>query len=428
MLTSRLLGPARLLTVALALLLGAALLPAAPAQAARGTVVPRAFFGMHDRDATSWPQSGHVGALRLWDSGVAWNQIQRAPGNCATVCDWNRLDAMVGAANAHRAEVTLVLGQTPAFYATGAPRTGYLGAHAPQMPQLAAWRNYVHSVANRYAGRVGALQVWNEANVIGFWTGSPSQMATLTYWARVEVNAVNRAKGTHLKLVSPAWVARSNQGPFATYWKSTKVHGQRMGRLIDAVSLSLYPPASGKPEDAMTLLARSRRTLTAAHVNKPVWNTEVNYGLSAGGVGARPRTISADRQAAYVVRTYLLNAGARVQRVFWYSWDLDTIANTKLSSVNGAPTGAGTAYGVAASWLVGNRMQGCSRASTGTYTCTVSVKGGLARIYWNPTRTVTVTTARTATSRTTQYGRTAHIKGGSALRVDYRPVLVRSKR
>ena len=43
-------------------------------------------------------------------------------------------------------------------------------------------------------------------------------------------------------------------------------------------------------------------------MTKPVWNTEVNYGLSAGGVGARPRAIGIDRQAAYVVRTYLLNA------------------------------------------------------------------------------------------------------------------------
>ncbi len=427
-LASRRTAPLTLLVVALTLLLAAAVLPTLPAQAAkaRGTAVPRTFFGMHDTDPTSWPQTS-VGALRLWDSGVAWNQIQRVPGDCALVCDWSRLDAQVAAANAHRAEVTLVLGQTPSFYATGPVRSGYLGANAPQMPQLAAWRGYVRAVANRYAGRVAALQVWNEANVVGFWSGSVAQMARLTYDARAQVNAVNRTRHTHLKLVSPAWVARSNPGPFSAYWRTAKVNGQRMGQLVDVVSLSLYPPASGKPEDALTLLAKARRTLAAARVTKPLWNTEVNYGLSAGGVGTRPRAISTDRQAAYVVRTYLLNASAHVQRVFWYSWDVSPIANTRLSQ-NGAPTLAGKAVGLTQTWVAGARLQSCLRARTGTYTCTLAAGKSVRRVYWNPTRTVTLRVAKSATSRTTLYGVTARQKGGSALKVDYRPVLVRSAR
>jgi hypothetical protein len=427
-LATRRTAPLTLLVAALALLLAAAVLPSQPAHAARarGIAVPRAFFGMHDTDPTTWPQVP-IGSLRLWDSGVAWNQIQRVPGDCAAVCDWTRLDAQVAAANAHGAEVTIVLGQTPSFYKTGRDRSGYLGKNAPQMPQLAAWRSYVRAVATRYAGRVAALQVWNEANVVGFWTGSVAQMASLTFAARGQVTAVNQARHTHTKLLSPAWVARSNSGPFSAYWRTAKVGGKRMGSLVDAVSLSLYPPATGKPEDAMSLLTKARRTLAAAKVRKPIWNTEVNYGLSAGGVGTRPRAISAARQASYVVRTYLLNASAHVQRVFWYSWDVSAIANTQLSQ-NGVATAAGKAVGVTESWVAGARLQGCARARTGTYTCTLSAGKSVRRVYWNPTRTATVKVAKSATSRTTLYGVTARQKGGSALKVDYRPVLVRSAR
>ena len=76
-------------------------------------------------------------------------------------------------------------------------------------------------------------------------------------------------------------------------------------------------------------------------------------------------------------------------------------------------------------WLVGHRLQGCTRAGSGTYTCTIAGKG---RVYWNPTRTVTVRVARNVSSRTSLYGVKARLRGGSALKVDYRPVLVRSTR
>jgi len=40
------------------------------------------YFGMHDSDPVgdSWPAAS-VGSLRVWDSGVAWNQVETAPGS-----------------------------------------------------------------------------------------------------------------------------------------------------------------------------------------------------------------------------------------------------------------------------------------------------------------------------------------------------------
>jgi polysaccharide biosynthesis protein PslG len=426
----RLTATVRLLVPALCLLLAATMLPAVGAQAAakpKGIAVSKYFFGMHDSQPTSWPKA-KIGALRLWDAGVSWRDIETSPGTY----DFARLNLLVDTARLHGAEVTLVLGQTPAFRTqVPATRVGYFGVGAPEMPDVAAWRAYVRAVANAFAGRISNLQVWNEANVVGFWSGSVSQMAELTFWARTELNEVNRTHGTTMKLLSPAWVVRSNPAPFNAYWKTATWGGFRMRSLVDVVSLSLYPSAAGQPEDAIARLASARRTLTAAKVTKPVWNTEVNYGLSAGGLGARPKAISSARQAAYVVRTYLLNASNGVDRVFWYAWDLKTIANTTLSTSAG-PTLAGRAVNLTRSWLTGARLLGCSRASKGslrgTYTCTLTYRGGVRRVYWNPTRRVTITTARTATFRTTLYGRSSRLKGGSKLKVDYQPVLVRSSK
>jgi len=413
----------RLLVLGVSLLLAAALLPALPggsAQAARARAiaVPAAFFGMHDTDPTSWPQAA-VGSVRLWDTGVTWKDIETSAG----VYDWTRLDAQVAAARAHRAEITLVLGQTPLFHVAGTARQSCalapsafcsrLATGSANAPREAAWTAYVSAVAARYAGQIRNLQVWNEANVVGYWNGGAAAMARLTYLTRVAV-------GARMRILAPAMVARSGGVFFATYWKQ-KVAGRSMNSLVDAVSLSLYPSATGRPEDAMTLLAASRRVLKRAKVTKPVWNTEVNYGLSAGGVGSRPRAIGVDRQAAYVARTYLLNAANRVQRTFWYSWDVTPIANTHLTT-NGVVAKPGRAYGVVRSWLVGHRLQGCAKARTGTYTCAIAGKG---RVYWNPARTVTVRVARNVSSRTSLYGVKARLKGGSALKVDYRPVLVR---
>ena len=82
------------------------------------------------------------------------------------------------------------------------------------------------------------------------------------------------------------------------------------------------------PEDSIALL-RPRAGLLAKDevpVGMPIWNTEVNYGLHAGGNAGTPATpIPAARQVAYVMRTYLLNAAQGVKRVDWYAYDMGNL-------------------------------------------------------------------------------------------------------
>jgi len=404
------------LALALALGLAVTLLPANPSSAATQRITSRN-LGMTDLDPVTWPTK-KVGAIRLWDSGVSWRQIETSPG----LYDFSRLDAQVDSARANGADILLVLGQTPRFHATKPNARGALGPGATSMPRLTAFRNYVATVVQRYRGRGVDYQVWNEANVSNYWTGTIRQMATLT---KVTAQVVANNDGS-AKVISPALATRlTGQRKYLRDFYALRTGGRPVAGWVDVVSLNLYPLPKQGPEASAKLVTASRIMLRALNVSKPIWNTEINYGLLGGGTA---RSITARKQAAFVARTYLLDASAGIKRTFWYAWDLQRLANTRLTFPSGNVTPAGTAYGTVGNWMIGTRMQGCDQNSAGTYTCTLNFSGGVKRVYWNPSRTVTVRTVASATRSTTLDGTSTAIKGRTSLRVGFSPVMVRSGR
>jgi hypothetical protein len=407
----------RLLAVVIAVGVGLALLPAAPASAASQRI-GSTFFGMHDFNPVTWP-AAPVGTARLWDSGVNWRNIEKTNG----VFDFGRLDQQVAAARAHGASVLLVLGQTPRFHSTQPGKRGSYGLGAASMPRKAAWKKYVTTVVRRYKGRGVDYQVWNEANVVGYWRGTPAQMAKLTQWTSRIVNA----NDSRAKVVAPAFASRlSSQRTWLSAFYAQRTGGKKVAAYVDVVSLNLYPVASGTPEASMTLLAADRTLLRQAGVRKPIWNTEINYGLLGGGTAKR---IAPTKQAAYVGRTFLLNAANNVKRVYWYSWDLQHLANTALTQENDTSlTKAGKAYKVVRSWLNGARTKGCVRDGRGTYTCTLAYSGGVRRVYWNPSRKVTIRAVKSARATMGLSGFERPASSGVQIGVGRSPVMVRSLR
>lgn len=406
-----------LLLAALALGLTASLLPAAPAQAASQRVTSR-FFGMTDSDPVSWPKA-EIGSMRLWDSGVTWRQIERRPG----VFDFTTLDNQVNVAAANGARPLLVLGSTPRFHATRPAQAGLYGSGSASMPKLAPFRTYVTKLVRRYGARVD-YQVWNESNVLGFWSGTPGQMATLTKI----VSKIVAANAPRALVVSPALATRlTGQRKWLRDFYAQRTGGRRVAGWVDVVSLHLYPLPQQGPEASMALLSSVRTMLANLGVRKPIWNTEVNYGIQVGG-GGIAKDISRAKEAAFVARTYVLNAASNVKRVFWYSWTVQDLANTQLTFASGGLTRAGVAYAEVYRWLAGTRMQGCDRDRRGTYVCTVNAADGVRRIVWNPTRQVSFRTVKSATRWTGLQGVIHPLDGGEALRVGQSPVMVRSAR
>ena len=408
------------------------LLPTGAASAKLKRPTPQApitaeFFGVHhgglDKDGPAgWPQAP-VGSVRMWDNRVNWREVETAPG----VFDWTLIDAQMAKARANGASVLLVLGQTPQFHSTRPTAPGSYGPGASAMPTRASWVRYVQETARRNIdvwGHVASFQVWNEANVVQYWSGTAKQMATLTAWTRAALRSVDPSA----RLVAPALVSRlSSQQTWIKSFYSQKVARKNVSAYVDALSFQLYPTASGSPEASMALLAGIRKFLARNRIVKPIWNTEVNYGLIGAGAPARP--ISAERQVGNVMRTFVLNAGNRVNRVYWYSWDLLGMSNTPLVQPDQTTlTPAGQAFATSRSWLLGTRPAGCSRTKVNTWTCTFTTASQIRRIVWNPSRSVTVKAPLRTSSVTTWSSAARAARAGSKVRVGVVPVMISSRR
>ncbi len=397
--------------------------------------VTHRYFGLHDASMHAY---GHLpfGSLRLWDAGVAWDDVETAPN----VFDWSRLDAYVSAAQAHDVQVTLVLAMTPSFY-----------ADSPTKPptDLAMYARYVRAVMTRYRdfnGRRGiaAYQVWNEGNVANFWTGTPQQLAQMTQ----VVDQVRDEVDPGATVVAPSFAIRM---PYQRRWMSDYqrqlVAGHPVWWNYDVNALSIYPKPQygrriGGPEDAMALVSMARHRLAEAGVprHKLLWATEINYGVTSGGVATgSARHISQRRQVANVLRTYLLGAAHGLSRVFWYRYDWGrlpnggTLGNTLLADPDNYARirAAGIALHTAERWLRG-RLVGthgrrpCARSHHGTYQCKVRFRGGVRTIYWNPHRHVRIQLP--GGSRTTTSSRASGRRvTARSVKVGYRPVMVRTR-
>jgi hypothetical protein len=404
-------------------------------------VDPR-LFGVHDRYLTSLSHRS-TRSIRLWDAGTDWPAIQPT----RTTWNWAPLDTVVRKAHRNGTSVTLVVGLSPS----------YAAARSTDAPDLGLYRAYLTAVMKRYRAQhwgyrgIAAYQVWNEANISTFWTGTNVQLARLTKAAYDVRNKVDRGA----QIIAPAMVTRLKfeQKVISAFYATRVPSTHRpVWKYVDAISLNLYPTgtiplAHGRtrtstPEDSMVLLRTVRGLLAKRHVPSsiPIWNTEVNYGMGSGTPAA---PIPQARQVAYVMRTYLLNAARGVKRVDWYAYDMGvmpgggTLGNTLLTDPTertaGRLTPAGVAFTRIQGWmrgtLIGTAVKPpCSTDRHGTYTCKITYAHGVGRVYWNPFRRATVRLPHSARTKVSEFGASSKARGGAKLTVTYRPVLVKSKR
>jgi polysaccharide biosynthesis protein PslG len=418
---------------ACALLACLALLVGSAAPAAAGDVrVRHTLFGVHDKSLDSFATL-HPGSVRLWQLNAAWRDVETTPGHY----NWTLLDHEIDGAHAAHVSVTMVVALTPSFYAS-----------EPSKPprDITHYQDFIKALMLRYGTRISAYQVWNEANVINFWSGTMQEMAQLTKAMWQTRNEFDPSA----EVVAPPLTARlGSQLKGLSSYESQRVDGVPVWHYYDVAAFNLYPLPTydgrpGVPEDSLSLLAEVKRRLHQAGVpaSKPIWNTEVNYGLLSGALaGQHAEVISEARQASNVLRTYLLNAAHGVKRVFWFRYDMGrilpshgggTIANTLLS-VPRLPTQlttGGGAYLLAQQWmhgrLIGSRKAApCPTDRHGTYTCTVTDSTGTRRIYWNPFHRAKVRLAPGARKAQDVLGFVRKVQGGSRLTVNYQPVMVR---
>ncbi len=300
---------------------------AVPAQALREPVVVRAgidscqnptnsFVSLEVAPELTGPVPVGAGYHRLWDMAVTWKDVNPAPG----VFAWNVLDQRVAQAQASGAIAMLVLGLTPRWAASnpnaGDARWG-LGSASPPA-DINTFRAYVDAVAARYGDRIGAYEVWNEANLTTFWSGSADQMADLTKVAYETIKARNPNA-----VVTAASVTTRLRAPMAKFVTPYAQALMARGAPFDAWAIHTYPAGDKGPEQRKLDVQNWQQVVSSAvggspsALEKKVWDTEVNYGLA--GPGPTPHTSYTDAQgAALVAQTFADSLTLGIDATFWY--------------------------------------------------------------------------------------------------------------
>jgi len=257
---------------------------------------------------------------RIWDMGVAWRDVNPAQN----VFNWSILDSRIALAERWGGKPLLVMGLTPTWAAAdpsaGDPRWGAGTASPPA--DINSWRAYVRALVQRYGSRIGAYEIWNEANLQTFWTGTPAQMAQMVDVAVQEIGSTSLA-------IAPSVTTRLRSGAdFATAMINNLEPATING--LHAWTLHTYPAGNAGPttQDACKQrvddIVRWQKSLvklaaTNPRLIKPMWDTEVNYGLA--GPGDRPGQQWSQFDGAQLVRcTYEDSAALGIPVTFWYEF------------------------------------------------------------------------------------------------------------
>ncbi len=367
--------------------------------------IPTTYFDMHTlfagqlvSYATPWPIVPS-GAIRLWDTGTRWSDIETASG----VYNWATLDNTVQMAQSHGDRIEFTFGNTPAW-----------AASAVTLPpaNMTDWDNFVQAVATRYKGKIEAYEIWNEVNSTNYYTGTTAQLVTMQQHAYTIIKAADPAA----IVLSPSFVG-GGMGNLQSFLAGGATN------YIDAVAVHLYPWPTSNPTPEANIpgwIDTYRSDMTQYGIgSKPIWNTEYGWGLDTD-------LPNADDQAAFLARSYLLWWSKGIARTYWYAYDNAQWGTLRVTNSGnpGTLSEAGNAYNTVYGWMVGSTMsQPCAADSNGIWSCQLTnANGAVTLAVWNPAGTSSY-----ATGTYTQYqdllGNVSNITGG-AVTIGTKPILL----
>ena len=320
------------------------------------------------------------GALRLWDNGTAWSQIELEPG----VFTWDNLDGAIANANSKgMADILMVLGTTPSWAASEQtdPDTvypPYPGANTAPA-NFEDWDTWVRTVVTRYQGRITSYQIWNEASYPSFWNGTPEQMAELTKRAydiikEVDPNALVVAASPAVRL----------QNAFDRFFPAYLTALGELDWPIDVLAVHTYPNADGDPVARGALIQAVKAATTAAGApdDLPLWDTELNYGLAGPGPDRPRQEITGARAAGFVVRTYIDDLRYGVDRSYWYIYTQQPYDLLGIQAFPGSDGEQG--FYALDNWVIGASFNDCLESGSAV-TCNFSQAGTKWIVAWAQT-------------------------------------------
>lgn len=314
--------------------------------------IKRSLVGMHIEgvEGGAWA-SAPFGALRLWDNGTGWSQIELAKGEFK----WDNLEgALENATSKGMTDILYVLGTTPEWAAQEVNPEDYPQPGAASAPaNLDDWDEWVTAVVTRYGDRINNYQIWNEANLANFYRGTPLEMAQMTKRAY----DIIKANDPDALVVAPSPSTRLT-GAFDRFFPEYLTELEKLDWPVDVWTVHTYPDGQGTPATRALLIQKFTDALEAAGAPElPIWDTEVNYGIA--GPGETPgQEITGENAAGFVVRTYLDDIRLGVERSYWYIWSLQPLPFLGIQAFAGSDAEQG--FFALDNWVTGASFDGCT--------------------------------------------------------------------
>ncbi|MEU4690886.1 helix-turn-helix domain-containing protein [Actinoplanes sp. NPDC023714] len=385
--------------------------------------VPRELFGVTINSATGTMPSFRVGAVRLWDGGTRWAEIQRARGEY----DWTVLDRLVGGAERAGLPVLFVFGGTPAWASPSGALSVYPdGTRAAPPDDLADWDAYVQAVVDRYRGRIEAYELWVFGNDSRFFAGTPERLAEMTRRASTRIRSADPRAVVVCPGMGELWQPAGRE----TVTRFAAAGGYRH---CDAAGVKLHQrTAADPPETLIELAGEIDRTLHGAGVHPPVWSTGTTYAIRL------EKPLDPMTARAYAARFFLAGVYARifnVERMYFYNWGGEKIPLV-LQPDGGAPTPAALAVERLQGWLSHASTRSCGHGPAismpeEVWQCEFAVtepdRGYTAVIRWAVRGTVTTTAGPRAVAVRRLDGTGAALSPGDTVTVTGEPILIEQR-
>ncbi|MEF8728836.1 MAG: endo-1,4-beta-xylanase [Accumulibacter sp.] len=355
---------------------------------------------------------------------------------------FQRLDRAVALAQQNGVDLLYTFGFTPRW-ASARPNepcawgNSTFGCSA-EPRDLADWENYVRTVVRRYKGRIRHYEIWNEPafteieetiqknGIAKFFSGSAIRLAEM---GKIAYRVV-KEEDPRATVVSPSAVTgelgiRRLEAYLAAGGAKT----------FDVVGFHFYTT----PPEELISIHRSLRTMLkkCGHANTPIWNTEMGYVFERPALGIKPvdtvksieDILPARLGAAYVARALLLSAAVGMKRVYWFDWETEKppLLPMGLADEDGQKSNAaGVAYAQILRWLVGTTALSCESQKE-VWSCTLQRDNRQAWIVWqqDSKSAVELHNRWNATAMETLSGSASRLESGTAIEVDYSPILLK---
>lgn len=377
--------------------------------------VDPASFGVTMNSNTGTMPSFRVGSVRFWDSGTRWADLEPRRGQF----DWATLDGMVAAARRAGKPVLFTIGGTPGWAAPDGKKSLYAdGSRTAPPDDLADWDAFVRALARRYQG-MDAYELWDTVNDPHFFSGTPGTLVEMVRRA----SRIIRHEDPRATVVCPSVGHLREAAGLAFMRRFARLGGYEP---CDVAGLKMRQrPAQEPPETMAAELAAVDRTLHAAGVGMPLWDTGPDYD-----VRGQP-TVRGARARDYAVRFYLMGLYGRdlhLDRTYFYDWGGVRIPIV-LQVEGEAPTAAARAVDRIQRWLDGARIRGCGHGAAAglpgnVWQCRFLRGGRDMVIRWAAVGAATVPAGPGAGAVHRLDGTSSRVTPGAPVRITGAPVLI----